>query len=141
MGDTVAAIEVVTTLPSSAQSLSTSRFDPKLAQPFIYKSVSEETRSAYTRAIHEFFAFVGHLHPSQVAPSDVIAYRDHLRINKRRKANTVATKLAIVRSFFEYLRAGGVINVNPASTKLVTPPELPTNPQGRALTAKEVRYL
>jgi integrase/recombinase XerD len=96
----------------------------------------EETRSAYTRAIREFFAFVGHVHPSQAPPSDVIAYRDYLRTGKRRKPNTVATKLAIVRSFFEYLRAGGVITINPASTRLVTPPELPTNPQGRALTAK-----
>ena len=127
--------------PLAKQSAAALSFDPKLAQPFIYKSVSEETRSAYHRAIREFFQFVGNVHPSHVAPSDVIAYRDHLRTNKRRKPNTVATKLAIVRSFFEYLRAGGVIAVNPASTKLVTPPELPTNPQGRALTAKEVRYL
>jgi integrase/recombinase XerD len=127
--------------PLAKQSATAPSFDPKLAQPFIYKSVSEETRSAYARAIREFFAFVGHVHPSQVAPSDVIAYRDHLRTSKRRKPNTVATKLAIVRSFFEYLRAGGVITINPASTKLVTPPQLPTNPRGRALTAKEVRYL
>ncbi|HEX8633527.1 MAG TPA: tyrosine-type recombinase/integrase [Pyrinomonadaceae bacterium] len=116
-------------------------FDLVIARPFIYKSVSEETRSAYHRVIREFFHFVGNIHPSQVSPTLVIAYRDHLRINKRRKPNTVATKLAIIRSFFEYLRAGGVITLNPASTKLVTPPELPTNPQGRALTAKEVRYL
>jgi integrase/recombinase XerD len=116
-------------------------FDLALARPFIYKSVSEETRSAYHRVIREFFQFAGNIHPSHVSPALVIAYRDHLRINKRRKPNTVATKLAIVRSFFEYLRAGGVITVNPASTKLVTPPELPSAPQGRALTAKEVRYL
>lgn len=117
------------------------KFDPQLARPFIYKSISEETRAAYHRTIAEFFAFVDHIHPKNVAPADVIAYRDHLRIQKRRKANTVATKLAIVRSFFEYLKAGGVIHLNPASTKLVTPPELPTNPQGRALTSKEVRHL
>jgi integrase/recombinase XerD len=117
------------------------KFDPQLARPFIYKSLSDETRAAYHRAILEFFTFVGEVHPKDVTPSDVIAYRDQLRIQKRRKANTVATKLAIVRSFFEYLKAGGVIPLNPASTKLVTPPELPTNPQGRALTSKEVRYL
>jgi integrase/recombinase XerD len=117
------------------------RFDPQLARPFIYKSLSEETRAAYHRAIREFFAFVGQVHPKDVTPTDVIAYRDNLRIQKRRKANTVATKLAIVRSFFEYLRAGGVVPLNPASTKLVTPPELPTNHQGRALTPKEVRHL
>lgn len=117
------------------------RFDPQLARPFIYKSLSEETRAAYHRAIAEFFAFVGQIHPAAVTPTDMIAYRDHLRIQKKRKANTVATKLAIIRSFFEYLKAGGMIRLNPASTKLVTPPELPTNPQGRALTSKEVRYL
>lgn len=117
------------------------QFDLTLARPFIYKSVSEETRAAYTRAVREFFAFVGGVHPAQVTPADVIAYRDDLRTRKRRKANTVATKLAIVRSFFEYLKAGGVIPLNPASTKLVTPPELPAEPRGRALTPKEVRHL
>jgi integrase/recombinase XerD len=118
-----------------------SRFDEKLARPCIYNSVSEETRAAYHRSIKEFFTFVGNVHPTSITPADVIAYRDHLRVNKRRKANTVATKLAIVRSFFEYLKAGGLIPLNPASTKLVTPPELPTEPQGRALTPKEVRHL
>lgn len=116
------------------------RFDQKLALPFIQKSVSDETRQAYRRAIREFFAYIGDLHPREVTPQHVINYRDRLRA-ARRKANTVATKLAIVRSFFEYLRAGGVIQLNPASTKLVTPPELPTNPRGRALTPKEVRHL
>jgi site-specific recombinase XerD len=106
------------------------RFDLAQARPFIYKSVSEETRAAYTRAIKEFFQFIGHIHPTQVARADVIAYRDHLRIKKRRKANTIATKLDIIRSFFEYLKAGGVIPLNPASTKLVTPPELSSAPQG-----------
>jgi integrase/recombinase XerD len=117
------------------------RFDLAQARPFIYKSVSEETRAAYMRGIKEFFQFVGGIDPSLVTPSDVIAYRDHLQIKKRRKANTIATKLAIVRSFFEYLKAGGVIPLNPASTKLVTPPELSSAPQGRALTPKEVRHL
>jgi integrase/recombinase XerD len=117
------------------------QFNLTQARAFIYKSVSEETRSAYTRAIREFFQFVGDISPAQVKPDDVIAYRDHLRIRKRRKATTISTKLAIVRSFFEYLKAGGIILLNPASTKLVTPPELPTEPQGRALTPKEVRHL
>src|SRR5437764_12003039 len=81
------------------------KFDLTEARPFIYKSVSEETRSAYTRAIRDFFQFVGGIHPAHVTPADVIAYRDHLRTHKRRKATTVNTKLAIVRSFFEYLKA------------------------------------
>jgi integrase/recombinase XerD len=134
--------EVLEPQPPAAQSsVATRSFDPALARPFVLKSVSEETRSAYRRAIREFFQFVENTHPGHVTPAQVIAYRDHLRTEKRRKPNTVATKLAVLRSFFEYLRAGGVITVNPASTKLVTPPELPTDPQGRALTPKEVRHL
>src|ERR671928_250306 len=88
-------------------------FDLKLARPFIYKSVSDETRSAYHRTIREFFQFVGGIHPAQVTPTQVQAYRDHLQIKRRRKPNTIATKLAIVRSFFEYLRVGGVVALNP----------------------------
>jgi integrase/recombinase XerD len=143
MSNTPITTEVISLQLSPAQSSSPRRqqFDPTLARSFIYKSVSEETRAAYTRAIREFFHFVGDIHPQEVTPAHVINYRDHLRINKRRKANTVATKLAIVRSFFEYLKAGGIIHLNPASSKLVTPPELPTEPRGRALTPKEVRYL
>jgi len=39
------------------------------------------------------------------------------------------------------LKAAGAITLNPASTKLVSPPKLPSEPAGRALSAKEVRYL
>ena len=55
--------------------------------------------------------------------------------------STVAFKLSVVRSFFEYLKAAGAVSLNPASTKLVSPPELPSEPAGRALSAREVRYL
>ena len=116
------------------------RFDPRTATPFVNKSVSEETRRAYRRAVADFFQFVGGKHPAEVVPADVLAWRDHLRSHRKRAA-TVSFKLSVVRSFFEYLKAGGVVALNPASTKLVTPPELPTEPAGRALTGKEVRYL
>jgi integrase/recombinase XerD len=116
------------------------RFDPRSALPFVNKSMSEETRRAYRRALSEFFQFVGGKHPADVAPADVMLWRDHLRA-RRQKAATVAFKLAVVRSFFEHLKAGGAVSLNPASTKLVAPPELPTEPAGRALTSKEVRYL
>jgi integrase/recombinase XerD len=116
------------------------RFDPRSATPFVNKSVSEETRRAYRRAVADFFQFVGGKHPIDVVPADVLAWRDHLR-HGRKRAATVSFKLSVIRSFFEYLKAGGIIPLNPASTKLVTPPELPTEPAGRALTAKEVRHL
>jgi integrase/recombinase XerD len=116
------------------------RFDPQSAAPFVNKSVSEETRRAYRRAVSEFFQFAGMKHPTEVVPDDVLLWRDRLRA-QRKSAATVAFKLSVMRSFFEYLKAAGAIPLNPASTKLVTPPELPSEPTGRALTAKEVRYL
>jgi site-specific recombinase XerD len=116
------------------------RFDPQSAAPFVNKSVSEETRRAYRHAVSEFFQFAGMKHPAEVVPNDVVLWRDCLR-SRKKSAATVAFKLSVVRSFFEYLKAAGAISLNPASTKLVSPPELPSEPAGRALTAKEVRYL
>jgi integrase/recombinase XerD len=116
------------------------RFDPRSTTPFVNKSVSEATRRAYGRALREFFQFVGMKHPSEVVPADVVLWRDRLRA-QRKSAATVAFKLSVVRSFFEYLKAAGAITLNPASTKLVSPPELPSEPAGKALSAKEVRYL
>jgi integrase/recombinase XerD len=122
------------------RSLVPKRFDPRSAAPFVNKSVSEETRRAYRRAVADFFQFVGGRHPTEVVPNDIICWRDHLR-HSRKRAATVSFKLSVIRSFFEYLKARGVIALNPASTKLVTPPELPTAPSGRALNSREVRYL
>lgn len=116
------------------------RFDPRVAAPFVNKSVSEETRRAYRRALSEFFTFAGMKHPAEVAPANVLAWRDRLRAQKK-SAATVAFKLSVVRSFFEYLKAQGLVPLNPASTKVVSPPELSSEPSGRALSAKEVRYL
>ncbi len=116
------------------------KFDPKSVAPFVDKSVSEATRRAYTLAVADFFGFAGGKHPAQVVPADVQRWRDWLRGQKKRPA-TVSFKLSVIRSFFEYLKAAGVVPFNPASTKLVSPPELPTEPAGRALTSKEVRYL
>ena len=116
------------------------RFDPKSASPFVNKSVSEATRRAYGRAVSEFFQSIGMRHPTEVVPNDVVLWRDRLR-SRKMSAATVAFKLSVVRSFFEYLKAAGAVPLNPASTKLVRPPELPSEPAGRALSAKEVRYL
>ncbi|HEX8163406.1 MAG TPA: tyrosine-type recombinase/integrase [Pyrinomonadaceae bacterium] len=118
----------------------TLRFDPRTAIPFCEKSVSEETRRAYRRVVKEFFHFVGGEHPSLVTPDHVLRWRESLKNRKRRSA-TISFKLSVVRSFFEYLRAGGHVQLNPAATKVVSPPAVSDEMKGRALTAKEVRYL
>ncbi len=132
--------EAITPEILRAGELPARRFDPKSAAPFVNKSVSEATRRAYGRAVREFFQFAGMKHPTQVVPADVLLWRDKLRSQKK-SAATVAFKLSVVRSFFEYLKAAGAVPLNPASTKLVSPPELSAEPSGRALSAKEVRYL
>jgi site-specific recombinase XerD len=70
----------------------------------------------------------------------VIEYRDHL-ITKKKSANTIALKLSVIRSFYDYLVADGTVERNPASTKLVSTPPISDTPSGRALTPKEVRHL
>ena len=116
------------------------QFDHKLVEPFIYKSISEETRRTYRRAISDFFTFVNHMSPLKVTPRHVISYRDHL-MSKAKSVNTVNLKLSVIRSLFDYLIADGLLNKNPASTKFVSSPPASTDPSGRALTSKEMRYL
>lgn len=116
------------------------RFDQRLADGFVYKSISEATRRTYRKAIKDFFAFVKYVHPTQITHRHVIEYRDHL-IAKKKSANTLALKLSVIRSFYDYLVADGTVERNPASTKLVSTPPVSDMPSGRALTPKEVRHL
>ena len=112
----------------------------KSVRPFVEKSLSNETRRAYGRVIKEFFTFHRNIEPVEIKPIDVIRWRDSL-IEKKKSAATVSFKLSVVRSLFEYLRAGGFVSDNPALSKLVTPPKLSEDLRGRALTVKEVNYI
>jgi site-specific recombinase XerD len=116
------------------------RSDTRLTDAFIRKSISEATRRTYRKGIQEFFEFVGHLHYSEVTAEHIIRYRDHLT-RKGKKASTIALRLSVIRSLFDYLIAGEYVSRNPASTKLVASPPVSDMPSGRALTPKEVRVL
>jgi site-specific recombinase XerD len=142
MSEAALATEILApqTNTSGAVVAPVARFDDRLATAFVMKSLSAETRETYRRGIQEFFLYAGWLHPTQVTTEHVLRYRDRLIRDNRRPA-TVAQKLSIIRSFFSYLLAAKVVAVNPASTKLVPPPPVPTDPAGRALEPKEVRYL
>jgi site-specific recombinase XerD len=143
MSDSTVTAEVAKAqhLPAQSVELSASpRFEERMAAPFILKSLSAETRESYRRGIREFFQHAGWLHPTQVTAAHVLRYRDRLIRDSRRPA-TVAQKLSVVRSFFSYLQAAGLVTLNPASTKLVPPPPVPAQQAGRALTPKDVRHL
>ena len=127
--------------PSSPTDGTLSRqFDSRVTSAFCERSVSEETRRAYRRVVREFFRFTGAFHPAEVTPQDVQRWRDQL-IAQKKSSSTVSLKLSIVRSLFDYLQVGGFVSRNPALSKLVPPPAVPEDLSGRALTAKEVRYL
>src|ERR671938_383166 len=121
---TAEVIAPVPARPGTPTLAGRARFEERLAAPFILKSVSAETRESYRRGIQEFFRHAGWPHPTQITKEHVLRYRDRLIRDKRRPA-TVAQKLSVVRSFFSYLQAAGVVTLNPASTKLVPPPPVP----------------
>lgn len=106
------------------------------ARALVLKSNSPETRRTYETRIREFFLFHSLKHPVNVEAIDVVRWRDSL-IRRGSRPATVTTKLSVVRSFFNYLREAGVVDRNPASTKLVPPPELPEGLSGRTLLRKK----
>ena len=128
-------------LERQTNSISASKLEfEKSLRPFVEKSLSAETRRAYGRVIKEFFVFYKTIEPTEIKPIDVIRWRDSLIADKK-SAATVSFKLSVVRSLFEYLKAAGLVQNNPALTKLVTPPKLSEDLRGRALTLKEVSYI
>ncbi|HEY9402622.1 MAG TPA: tyrosine-type recombinase/integrase [Pyrinomonadaceae bacterium] len=116
------------------------QIDLRVTSAFCERSVSEETRRAYRRVVKEFFRFTALRHPEEITPVDVQRWRDQL-IAQKKSSSTVAFKLSIVRSLFDYLQVGGYVSRNPALSKLVPPPAVPEDLRGRALTAREVRYV
>lgn len=116
------------------------RYDPRLADQFCGKSLSDHTRRAYQRIVREFFRFVNWKPYSEVTPDDVRRWRDS-RVGEGKRPSTVALDLTVIRSLYAYLQAAGHVSRNPASTKLVSVPEVPEHLAGRALIDKEVRYL
>ena len=110
---------------------------------FTEKNNSAETRRTYAAHLKEFFAFAkvyDGVQALQVSSEKVTAWREWMKAQGR-KSNTVKTKLAAVRSFYEHLKHLGIIENNPASVYLVPPPKVGNDPKGRALTSSQVRLL
>jgi len=139
MSESVEIISQVEVL-SRRESAPLATFDSSHLRLFSNRSVSEETRRVYKRVVAEFFKFVNQKHPALVGQGDVLAWRDFL-IRERKKPATVALKLSVIRSLFDYLKIAGVVANNPALTKLVPPPKPTEDLRGRALTSKEVGHL
>ncbi len=117
------------------------RLNGRIAGQFINKSNSELTRKNYLSNLRQFMLFSGKRDAAEVRVEDVLAWRDSME-NRELAPHTISTKLATLSALFEYFRDYGVINRNPATTRLVPRPAKPLqSPKGKALTVKEVRYL
>lgn len=106
---------------------------------FVERSISPTTRETYRRGVREFQRFLGRS-VVDASPDDVRRWRDDLG-RRGQKPSTIARKLSTIRSLFAYLEAGGYVLRNPASAKLVPPPDLRSEKSGRALAPKDVRHL
>lgn len=132
-------------IPESQVLTPTGEFDTSLngriAAQFINKSNSELTRKNYLSNLQQFILFSGKHDAIDVQVEDVLAWRTSME--KRNLApHTISTKLATLSALFAYFCDYGIINRNPATTKMVPRPEQPLqSPKGRALSVKEVRYL
>ena len=117
------------------------RLNGRIAAQFINRSNSELTRKNYLSNLRQFVLFSGRKDAKDVRVEDVLAWRESME--KRKLApHTIATKLATLSALFAYFRDYGIIDRNPASTKLVPRPAQPLqSPKGRALSVQEVRYL
>ena len=117
------------------------RLNGRIAAQFINRSSSELTRKNYLSNLRQFILFSGRRDAQDVQVQDVLAWRESME--KRNLApHTISTKLATLSALFAYFRDYGIIDRNPATTKLVSRPAQPLqSPKGRALSVKEVRYL
>src|SRR6185369_4806876 len=97
------------------------KFDHSLTAHFCDRSRSEATRKTYRLAIEGFFRFVGNIHPAVINTSDVLMWRDHLQ-DQKKKSTTVALKVSVLRSFFDYLCGNGIVRANPAAGSAVSVP-------------------
>lgn len=112
------------------------------------RDLAPRTRRAYAADLAEFFAFLG-LDPSDTAtlrlvtPAHVAEYAAH--VSKRdatgtlANAATVARKLSSVRSAFNWLRACGVLEGNPAA--FVRSPRVSAQSPRQGLSKGEARAM
>jgi integrase/recombinase XerD len=108
----------------------------KSLESFHTSRLAVGTRRAYLRVVREFFHFVDDRPPLSITADDVVAWRDSLKDHNA--SSTIAFKLTVIRTLYDYLSVIGHTRNNPASKSLVTPPPLPEKMAGRALVIKEV---
>jgi integrase/recombinase XerD len=114
----------------------------QLVEGFAERSLSKETRTTYERVLREFLSYLAGagVDPLEATPDHVRRYRDGL-VKEGKRPATVTQRLSIVRTFYRYLKAAGLVTCNPALSELVPAPAVPDEGAGCVLGAKDVRHL
>lgn len=116
-------------------------------QPFLQNQLSSHTRRAYESDLKQFFRFLdGRAELSELSelrPQHIILFRKALeegRVTGKPLAQaTVNRKLAVVKSFFNWLRVNQVVRENPAQLVKGYPQSQESSLQG--LSDEEVRRI
>ena len=113
---------------------------------FLAGKLSIQTRRAYESDLRDFFGRMEVGNPLDVTPHQVTAYRNLImefdeENNELLNGSTVARRLSTIRSFYDYARALGVIEKNPADSKLVKSPKVSDEGVTKGLSCGEVRTL
>ena len=109
--DTLRESSALVSLPSWAREI----------QPFLQNQLSDHTRRAYETDLRQFFFFLeGRLDPNQIdtlRPEHLILFRKSLEegrvTGKPMAKSSINRKLAVVKSFLNWLRLNRVIQENP----------------------------
>ena len=97
-------------------------FWAKEIQPFLQNQLSDHTRRAYETDLKHFFRFIeGRISSTDLnalRPEHIILYRKYLEegrlTGKTLEKSTINRKLAVVKSFLNWLRVNQIIRDNPA---------------------------
>lgn len=119
----------------------------KEIQPFLLNQLSDHTRRAYETDLKHFFLFLeGKIDAnrlSQLRPEHIILYRKFLeegRLTGRPlEKSTINRKLAVVKSFLNWLRANQILKENPAQLVKGFPQNQESSLKG--LSDEEVRKI
>jgi site-specific recombinase XerD len=122
---------------------------PAMTNPvdrFLAGKLSVQTRRAYSNDLRDFFGKMGIRNPWEVSIHQVTAYRNLImkfdeENNELLNGSTVARRLSAIRSFYDYARALGAVEKNPADAKLVKSPKVSDEGVTKGLTCGEVRRL
>ena len=113
---------------------------------FLAGKLSIQTRRAYSNDLRDFFERMSIGNPLEVSVHQVVDYRNQImefdeENNELLNGSTVSRRLSAIRSFYDFVRALGAIERNPADCILVKSPKVSDEGVTKGLTRGEIKRL